>query len=132
LRSGAGLVTVATSSSVLPLVAASMPELMTEALNETPDGTIARQDISRIVSGKTLLAIGPGISTNEETSTFVRSLVRDAMLPVVLDADGLNAFAGHTDELQGDGQGIVITPHPGEMSRLIGRDTTHVVENRVE
>ena len=79
--------TVATAARVLPVIAASMAELMTEALAETDAGTIARQDIAAIVQGKTILALGPGLTTHEETSTFVREVVRDATLPVVLDAD---------------------------------------------
>jgi NAD(P)H-hydrate epimerase len=132
LRSGAGLVTVATASSVLPSIAASMPELMTESLAEAGEGTIAGQDISQILHGKTVLAIGPGLTTHEETSAFVRSLVRDTTLPVVIDADGLNAFVGHTDEIRGNGQARILTPHPGEMARLLGSEVSHVVDNRVE
>jgi NAD(P)H-hydrate epimerase len=132
LRSGAGLVTVATATSVLPVIASSMSELMTEPLNETAAGTIAQQDLSHLVKGKTVLAIGPGLTTYPETSAFVRSTVLDSAIPVVLDADGLNAFTGHSDDLRGDGQGIVLTPHPGEMSRLIDRDITYVVDNRVD
>jgi NAD(P)H-hydrate epimerase len=132
LRSGAGLVTVATAAGVLPTIAGTMPELMTESLAETADGTIALQDLSAILKGKTVLAIGPGLTTQSETSAFVRATVRNATIPVVLDADGLNAFAGHADELRGDGQGIILTPHPGEMSRLINRDIADVLENRLE
>jgi NAD(P)H-hydrate epimerase len=132
LRSGAGLVTVATAAGALPTIAGTMPELMTESLAETADGTIAQQDLSAILKGKTVLAIGPGLTTQSETSAFVRATVRNATIPVVLDADGLNAFAGHADELRGDGQGIILTPHPGEMSRLINRDITDVLENRLE
>jgi NAD(P)H-hydrate epimerase len=112
LRAGAGLVTVATASSVLPSIAASMPELMTEALAETGDGTIARQDISGAQHGKTVLAIGPGLTTHPETAAFVRGLVRDTTIPIVIDADGLNAFVGHTDEIRGNGQARILTPHP--------------------
>ena len=132
LRAGAGLVTVATASSVLPSIAASMPELMTEPLAETGEGTIAGQDISKIVHGKTVLAIGPGLTTHPETAAFVRGLIRDTTLPVVIDADGLNAFDGHSDEIRGNGQARILTPHPGEMARLIGGEISQVVDNRVE
>jgi NAD(P)H-hydrate epimerase len=132
LRAGAGLVTVATAASVLPIIAASMPELMTESLQETTSGSIARQDLSGILHGKTVLAIGPGLTTNPETAAFVRAVVKDSSIPVVLDADGLNAFAGHANELRGEGPGIILTPHPGEMSRLVGREIDHVVEHRLD
>jgi NAD(P)H-hydrate epimerase len=132
LRAGAGLVTVATAGSVLPIIAASMLELMTEALPETDSGTIANDSIANLIESKTVLAIGPGIGTHKDTQAFVRSVVRDASIPIVLDADGLNAYAGRTEELRGnESRPIVITPHPGEMSRLIGRDSAFVNANRI-
>ena len=132
LRSGTGLVTVASPAVVLPVIAASMPELMTEPLVETEKGTIAKQNVDAILEGKTVMAVGPGVTTHTETSGFIRDLVREALIPVVLDADGLNAFVGHTEELQGNGRAIILTPHPGEMARLVGRDISYVVENRLE
>ena len=129
LRSGAGLVTVATTASALPLVASWMPELMTEPLLETTEGTVARQPITKLVQGKTLIAIGPGLTTEPETKEFVRGVVREATIPVVIDADGINAFVGAAGEL---GNGAVITPHPGEMARLIGKDVEYVTANRLE
>ena len=72
LRAGAGLVTVATAESVLPIIAISMPELMTEALAETSQGTIANQSVSALMKDKTVVAIGPGLTTYMETSAFVR------------------------------------------------------------
>jgi NAD(P)H-hydrate epimerase len=127
LRAGAGLVTVATAVSARPLIAASMPELMTEALEETDEGTIANQSIPAIMDGKTVIGIGPGMTTHPETAAFVRSLVDASPVPVVIDADGLNAFVGRKNELRGGKRPVVITPHPGEMSRLIERS----VEDRV-
>jgi ADP-dependent NAD(P)H-hydrate dehydratase / NAD(P)H-hydrate epimerase len=105
--------------------------LMTESLAETGEGTIASQDISAILRGKTVLAIGPGLTTHSDSAAFVRGVVRDTTLPIVIDADGLNAFVGHTDKIRGDGQARILTPHPGEMARLLGTETAHVVENRV-
>jgi hydroxyethylthiazole kinase-like uncharacterized protein yjeF len=132
LRSGAGLVTVATPASCLPIVASSMPELMTEPLEETPAGSIANVSITPLLQGKTVVAVGPGLGTHSDTRAFVRALVQTAAIPLVIDADGLNAFADHKGELRGnEGRPIVITPHPGEMSRLIDRDTTFVNANRV-
>lgn len=132
LRSGAGLVTVATPRGCLPLVAASMPELMTEPLEETPAGSIANVPIGQVIEGKTVLAIGPGLGRHPETQAFTRSVVAQAAVPMVIDADGLNAFEGHTRELRGDPRRpIVITPHPGEMSRLIDRETAFVNANRI-
>jgi len=132
LRCGAGLVTVATAASVLPVIAESMPELMTQALLETPEGTIANHAISEILKDKTVLAIGPGLSTVPETSAFVRRTVGESSVPVVIDADGINAFTGFDGQLRGNGRAIIITPHPGEMARLLGEDVADILANRID
>ena len=134
LRAGAGLSTVATPKSVLPTVAGFHPELMTEPLRETPGGTMsagaeARLDV--LAKGKSVLVVGPGISRDIETAELVRILVGKGDLPIVLDADGLNAFEGVTDELSGKGRLLVITPHPGEMARLAGCYTADVQKDRL-
>jgi NAD(P)H-hydrate epimerase len=135
LRAGAGLSTVATAKSTLPTVAGFHPELMTEPLPETDAGTIASgalDRLSELAKGKTVMAIGPGISRNTMTSELVRSLVAKLALPIVLDADGLNAFEGRADELKGNGHTMVITPHPGEMARLTGLSIVEVQKDRLE
>jgi hydroxyethylthiazole kinase-like uncharacterized protein yjeF len=134
LRSGAGLSTVATPKSVLATVAGFHPEVMTEPLDETDEGTIstyAGERIDELIKGKTVLAVGPGISRNPKTSEFVRSLVAKSKTPLVLDADGLNAFEGRADELNGKGRTLVITPHPGEMARLAGSTIAAVQRDRI-
>jgi len=139
LRAGAGLVTVAAPKSVQPLIAASAPELMTEPLAETQEGTIsllALADRERLLKGKSVVVIGPGISRNEETAEFVRDLVSVCSTAMVIDADGLNAFEGAADELRSDNEVgplavRVLTPHPGEMSRLIGVPTGQIQSNRL-
>jgi ADP-dependent NAD(P)H-hydrate dehydratase / NAD(P)H-hydrate epimerase len=136
LRSGAGLSTVATASSVLPTVASFHPELMTEPLHETEAGTISLRALEygrfdELVKGKTVLAIGPGISRNPETSEFVRTIVGRYHLPMVVDADGLNAFETTTAQLTGTTRPLVITPHPGEMARLVGSTTAEVQKDRL-
>jgi NAD(P)H-hydrate epimerase len=134
LRAGAGLATVATAKSAVATVAGFHPELMTEPLAETDSGTIslrALDPIEALAKGKSVLAIGPGISRVSETSTLVRALVQKSDLPVVLDADGLNAFEGKTSELSGRGRVLVITPHPGEMARLAGCSTADVQKDRL-
>ncbi len=135
LRAGAGLSTVATPKSVLGTVAGFHPELMTEPLTETDAGTIATSAEARInelAEGKSVLAIGPGISRNPQTAELVRALVAKLQLPMVVDADGLNAFEGRTDELKGKGRTFVITPHPGEMARLAGCMIAEVQKDRLE
>jgi len=136
LRSGAGLSTVATPKSVLATVAGFHPEIMTEPCEETEDGTISLRaleyaHLDNLVKGKTVLAIGPGISRHAETSEFVRSVVEKYSIPMVLDADGLNAFDGVADKLQGKGRALVITPHPGEMARLTGLSIPEVQRDRI-
>jgi len=134
LRVGAGLSTVATAGSVLGIVAGFHPEVMTEPLDETGDGSIALsalRHINKLAEGKTVLAIGPGISRNSETAEFVRSAVKQRTIPIVLDADGLNAFEGRSAELNGKAGSIVITPHPGEMARLLGDTVAAVQRDRI-
>jgi hydroxyethylthiazole kinase-like uncharacterized protein yjeF len=139
LRAGAGLVTVASPKSVQPLIAAYAPELMTEALPETAEGTIsllALAERERLLPGKSVVVIGPGLSRNDETAEFVRDLVSVCSAAMVIDADGLNAFKGTAEELQPDSDVgpfsiRVLTPHPGEMSRLIGIPTGDIQLNRI-
>ena len=134
LRSGAGLSTVAVPKSILATVAGFHPELMTEPLAETKSGSIslrALRGLDKLAEGKTVLAVGPGISRITETSKLVRALVKQQGLPMVLDADGLNAFAGRTFELNGKGRSLVITPHPGEMARLLGSTVAAVQRDRI-
>jgi NAD(P)H-hydrate epimerase len=128
LRAGAGLVTVAVPQSVLPLVAVSMPELMTEGLQETSQGTITNQPIADLMRNKTVVAIGPGLGMMTETNAFVRRVGGECRSQMVIDADGLNALVGFV----GDLGGAVLTPHPGEMARLIEKSIEHVTANRVE
>ncbi|MBI3933996.1 MAG: NAD(P)H-hydrate dehydratase [Acidobacteria bacterium] len=138
LNAGAGLVTAATAASILPLVAGFAPTLMTEPLAETDAGSISQAafDYGRfaaVAADKSVLAIGPGISTVPSTIEFVRRIVKDfPKLPIVVDADGLNAFAGAVDLLQGKGRQLILTPHPGEMARLAGLSTQQVQSDRVD
>jgi NAD(P)H-hydrate epimerase len=134
LRAGAGLSTVATPKSVLNTVAGFHPELMTEPLAETEAGTISSSALSRIdelAKGMSVIAIGPGISRDPQTAELVRTAVTKLQLPMVVDADGLNAFEGRTDGLNGKGRTMVITPHPGEMARLVGCTIADVQKDRL-
>jgi len=139
LRAGAGLSTVATAASMLATVAGFHPELMTEPLPETSEGTIglgAFEKACSLCERKTVVAIGPGISRNEETAEFVRALTKPGAVgreaAFVIDADGLNAFDGKAQELNGRGRTMVITPHPGEMARLTGLTISEIQEKRLE
>jgi NAD(P)H-hydrate epimerase len=133
LRSGAGLVTVATPRSCVAIVAAHTPEYMTEALDETIDGTIdfAAADYV-LASSADVLAIGPGLGRGEGVTTFMRELVEKSEIPLVLDADALNAFVDEPAALVGrEGRDLIITPHPGEMARLVGCTVEDVQADRM-
>jgi NAD(P)H-hydrate epimerase len=140
LRAGAGLSTVATPKSVLATVASFHPEVMTEPLPETEEGTISLQAFQAGVDvfreRKTVIAIGPGISRNPETAKFVRGMLKpgvvQADVPFVLDADGLNAFGESVELLNGHDRIFVITPHPGEMARLTSLSIAEIQANRLE
>ena len=138
LRAGAGLVTVATPEPVLPIIAAHTPELMTEPLAATLAGTISERCLqgnlfAKLLEGKRALGVGPGVTTQQETQEFVRTVVRSReSVPVILDADGLNTFAGRAAELKNPKGLLAITPHPGEMSRLVGSSTKEIQANRIE
>jgi NAD(P)H-hydrate epimerase len=136
LRAGAGLSTVATPRSVLPMVAGFAAELMTEPLAETEAGTISLTAIEygrldAIVEGKTVLALGPGISRQADTVQFIRAILDKYPQPLVIDADGLNAFQGCAERLNGSKRSLVLTPHPGEMARLTGLSTKQVQQDRI-
>src|SRR5712692_1224203 len=137
LRAGAGLVTIATPVVVSPTVAAGQPEYMTESLESTAEGTIAFRSLDGkrfegILKGKTVLGIGPGLGTHSETQEFIRSVVRETPLPTILDADGLNAFADASDLFRDRASKFrALTPHPGEMARLLGSTSQSVQGDRI-
>src|SRR6266851_4994845 len=136
LRSGAGLVTVATPSCCLPIVASLAPEYMTEPIEETPGdhGGLDLAGVDRILDiARDVVAIGPGLGQAQATVQFIKAVVDRATMPLVVDADGLNAFSGEPDRLAGrEGRDEIITPHPGEMARLVGMSTDEVQSSRLE
>lgn len=137
LRVGAGLVTVATPATALPLlVAQADSEVMTEPLVETVGGAVdvdAFETIARLALTRDILAIGPGLSSGEDSvRQLVRLLVETRKMPLVIDADGLNALAPWPVELKGSDEfPVIITPHPGEMARLMGVRTVEIEADRV-
>jgi ADP-dependent NAD(P)H-hydrate dehydratase / NAD(P)H-hydrate epimerase len=136
LRTGAGLSTIATPKSVLNAVAGFAPEVMTEPLAETDSGTISPASLDNgsldaVTKGMDVAALGPGIGRHDETVQFVRRFVERYEMPLVIDADGLNAFDGVTDKLNGSKRPLVLTPHPGEMSRLAGLSVADIQRDRI-
>ena len=135
LRAGAGLVTVASARSAIPVIAAHSPEIMTEFLDETERGEIsaaALGDIQRSMEKLTLLAIGPGIGTGDEAASVVRDLFAGCEKPMVVDADALNILAAQKGNWTAPaGRLRVLTPHPGEMARLTGLSVKELQADRL-
>ncbi|MGI4852908.1 MAG: NAD(P)H-hydrate dehydratase [Janthinobacterium lividum] len=140
LRAGAGLVTAAVGKSILNNVAAVTPELMTVPMDEDANGSVALSNtaperLEKLLKKITVLAIGPGLGTEGEPPEFVQHLVAETSIPLVLDADALNAFKGKAELLKQasrNGQRtVVLTPHPGEMGTLLGISTKAVQADRL-
>ena len=132
-RAGAGLVTLACPAGMQPSVAPASPTTMSLPLKETGDGSIALgawPQVEAFAERATVIAAGPGLGRNRSTVLFVRRLVERAALPLVLDADALNALAGHAGLVRAARGPVILTPHPGEMSRLTGHSTAEIQANR--
>ena len=122
-RIGAGLVTVAAPAEIMPTIQSRLTEATFVPLPTTGSGSVARDALAPVLEllGRAdALAIGPGLTTDDETAAFVRDLVRASPVPVVVDADGLNAFAGRTADLADRKADAILTPHAGEFARLTG------------
>jgi len=140
LRTGAGLVTAAVVDSIVDIVAEVTPELMVAPLAEHGSGASIRGislknleggRFEKLMKGITVLAIGPGLGTDADAPKFAREIVARTQMPVVIDADGLNAYAESPELLQGAGRTMVLTPHPGEMARLAGMTVKEVEADRL-
>lgn len=119
--SGGGLVTVAAGRSIYAILAGKLTEAMVRPFIETRDFSLslmAEKELFAFAEKCDVAAVGPGISTNRETQALIRNFVSKFGKPIVLDADGLNAFVGHAGALKNAGGPLVLTPHPGELSRL--------------
>ena len=143
MRSGAGLVTAAVPAPGLAVVSGFAPELMTWTLEAGEDGLILGSALTpeaqaRLLAGKTVLALGPGLGQSEQTLKLIHSLLSGTRVPVVIDADALNLLAAHRGLLgelgksAREGRTVVLTPHPGEMARLIGLTVAEVQGRRLE
>jgi NAD(P)H-hydrate epimerase len=135
LRSGVGLCTIAVPVSQQPVVAALGMEYMTEPLPETPAQTLsgmARARIRELVARADAVALGPGVSLDPETQELIRALIVEVDRPMVVDADGLSALAGHLELLDGAAGPRALTPHPGEMARMLGVTVPVVEADRFE
>jgi NAD(P)H-hydrate epimerase len=133
IRAGAGYVTVCVPASVQAVIAgSSTPELMTRGLPEE-DGSLDSDALEGVLEAATrgALALGPGLGRHERAAGFARALAREAQIPMVLDADGLNAHAGRLGELASRPAATVLTPHAGELGRLLELDSAEIERERL-
>ena len=132
LRAGAGLVTLGIPESLNAIMETKLTCVMTLPLAQTSAGTLAKAAKTKILDfakDYDVIVIGPGLSQHPETQELVISLLQEVDLPIVLDADGLNAIAGKLHLLKGAKNSVVLTPHPGELARLMDLGSTADVQN---
>ena len=134
LRSGAGLVTVATPAACLPIVAAMAPEFMTEPLGDAGSATVSAAAVDRVLAlTEDVVACGPGLGRSRDVGEFMRALLDRSTVPLVLDADAITVMADEPGRVMGrEDREVIITPHPGEMARLVGVPVEDVQANRIE
>jgi hydroxyethylthiazole kinase-like uncharacterized protein yjeF len=134
IRSGAGLVTLGIPKSLNEIMEVKLTEVMTKPLPETKNRSFSLNALDKALefaSKCDAIAIGPGISADKETQEFTRKFIVNCDIPIVIDADGLNAIAEDVEVLKKAGGPVVITPHPGEMARLLSTTTTQVQRDRL-
>jgi NAD(P)H-hydrate epimerase len=133
LRGGAGLVYLAVPKEIQPIVAAANPCYLTAPLSEDSEGRLdmaALTDLLALAEGKTVIAAGPGLGHGHGVAAVVEWLVTQTSVPLVLDADALNALQGRASLLKNGPGPRVLTPHPGEFARLIGSNIASVQADR--
>ena len=134
MRAGAGLVSLGVPASLNPVVEPQAVEVMTVPLPETDNHRLdssAMETVEPLLDGKRCLAIGPGMGTGDGAGQLLFSLLKKNQVPLVIDADGLNLLAGNPGVLKSVLAPVVITPHPGEMGRLLGTTAQHVQKDRI-
>lgn len=131
LRGGAGLVTIATDETVQGRLEGRIPELMVEWFRARADEDTDPERMDLLLSGKQAVVIGPGLGATPETESMLLRTLRSVEIPVVLDADALNLLARHPGVLRDTPGSFVLTPHPGEMARLLDTETATVQSDRV-
>ncbi|MDY6856645.1 MAG: NAD(P)H-hydrate dehydratase [Thermodesulfobacteriota bacterium] len=135
MRAGVGLVTLGIPESLNHIMESKLTEVMTEPLIEYAPGFLgikAFEKIMELTKDKNALALGPGLSTKEETAGLIASIIKETTIPIVIDADGINALAKNKDSIKEAKAPVVLTPHPGEMARLTGNTVAEIQNNRIE
>lgn len=133
LLSGSGLVTLGIPKSLNPIMEIKLTEVITKPLAETKEFSLSLKaftQISKILPQIDALAIGPGLSRNYETQRLIHKLLESVTKPIVLDADGINALIGRLDVLDKLKTKLIITPHPGEMARILNLEITEIQKRR--
>jgi NAD(P)H-hydrate epimerase len=132
LRGGAGIVTVACPATILDTVASFEPTYLTLPLDSDADGRIKTSAVRTLLEKSfDVVALGPGLGQSDELATFVRELMSKAQVPMVIDADALNLLARDVRALLSRSAPTILTPHPGEFSRLTGRTTEEIARDRI-
>ena len=135
LKIGAGLVTLLVPASLNPIMEVKLTEVMTYPVDDGGSGRFtlnAYDEVEAFVRDKDVIIIGPGLSQQPETTALVRKLYQRVDKPFVIDADGINAFQGHVDLFKKAKRPTILTPHPGELARLMGTTAKAINEDRVE
>ncbi len=135
MRAGAGSATLGIPKSLHSVFASRLTEVMTLPLPETSERSVNEKALYEVLSfteGADCLLLGPGLSRNPATQRLIRLVVSRADLPMIIDADGLNALAGHLDILKKTKSDVVLTPHPKELARLSGLSLDKIRSNRKE
>jgi hydroxyethylthiazole kinase-like uncharacterized protein yjeF len=134
LRTGAGLVTLGIPASLNPILEIKLTEAMTEPLPDAATGYLSSEAFERILQvlkGKTACALGPGISTQPQVQELLLELIPEVAVPLIIDADGITALASRLEIMKQCKSSIILTPHPGEMARLVGTTTQKVQDDRI-
>jgi len=135
LKAGGGYSRLATAKSVVPFIGAEGREIVFHPMPETDTKSIsytAKEEIMRIAKNVDMVILGPGTSLNERTQKLMQELIRDIEKPIIVDGDGLTALSNNVEILKDREYPTVLTPHPGEMSRLTGKSIKEILENRIE
>lgn len=134
LMGGAGAVILAAPESLHPILASKLTEVIIRRMPETSEGTLAlsaRESLRELSAWADAVIVGPGLGRNAETDALVRSMVEDSQRPLIVDADGLNAFGEAPEHLKKHGAPLILTPHTGELGRLMKRQSSAIEQNRI-
>lgn len=131
IKSGIGICDIACEERVYPIISAQVPEAVCTPLGKDFDET-NRKNLKTAIKKADLVVIGCGMGNTDYTDKILRTVMEFCTVPLVIDADALNVMSADMSILENKKCEVIVTPHPGEMSRLLGKPTTEINENRVE